>query len=219
MKKTLCILLLSGSFLYAQNATEMNPPLQEISDSMPVQPKHFALGVKLGMPNIVGGSVEIVLPVLNNHLAPYADISGFDINPDDDTQVAMSYSEFGLNYYFGQEGKGLYLSAGLGNLTTDLTFSNIEVEDDNGFSVNDGVGTIEENIATTNFKIGIKTGGRFYFRFELGYGFGDIPSDLVIQATSPSLGESDTITEPFPEIPGVSDGGVVIGNIGFGISF
>lgn len=218
MKKYLLILLLFNLGMYAQENNIMdNQTTEEITltDSIPTKAKTFALGVKLGMPNIVGGNVEVILPVLNNHLAPYVDISGFDINPDEDTSVAMSYSELGINYYFGQTGTGLYVSAGLGNLSTDLTFSNIEVED----GINDGVGTIEEKITTTNLKIGYKSSGRVYFRIELGYGMGDIPGQLEIRATSATLGESSTEYEEFPEIPGVSDSGVVIGNIGFGISF
>ena len=218
MKKIFLILLVTSFGVYAQDGAELDSQIMvetTMIDSVTTKPKTLALGVKLGIPNIIGGNVEVIFPVLNNHLAPYADFSGFDIDPDEDTSVAMSYTEFGLNYYFGQTGTGAYLSAGLGNLTTDLTFSNIEVED----GIYDGIGTVEEKIATTNLKIGYKSSGRFYFRIELGYGIGNIPDQLEIQARSASLGETSTEYEEFPDIPGVSENGIVIGNIGFGISF
>jgi hypothetical protein len=224
MKNSLALLLLCFSIsLYAQD-TQNTSDLQnteeivfyELTDT---KVRRLSVGAKIGMPNIVGGSLEFILPVLNNHLAPYADFSGFDINPEKGTEVGLSYTEFGVNYYFKNTGKGLYISGGLGNLSTDLTFSNIEVDDNLGQIANDGVGTTKETIATTNLKLGIKTGLRFYFRFELGYGFGDIPDLLEINAKSTSLGISGKTTQEFPEIPGLSDGGVIIGNIGFGLSF
>ena len=124
-----------------------------------------------------------------------------------------------MNYYLNTKGKGLYFSAGLGNLTTDITFSNQNVSNGEGISVNDGVGTIQQKISTTNLKLGVKAGKRVYFRFELGYGLGNIPSDVKITATSVSQGFKEEISEPFPDVPGVSSGGVVIGNVGFGVAF
>ena len=215
MKKLLLIICFSTWGLSAQESSMTDStPIME-NDSLTIKPKRISVGVKLGMPNIAGGNIEFVLPVLNNHIAPYGDFSGLNINPDEDTEVGLGYTEFGLNYYFGTQGKGLYLGAGIGNLTTDITFSNQEVDE----GINDGVGTIKQKISTSNLKLGIKTSGRFYFRFEIGYGFGDIPGELTIQSYSATLQESETIVEEFPEIPGLSDNGVVIGNIGFGISF
>lgn len=226
MKNNLALLLLCFSIsLYAQD-TQNTSDLQnaeviamEPTDTLQTKIHRLSVGAKIGMPNIVGGSLEFVLPLLDNHLAPYADFSGFDINPEEGTEVGLNYTEFGVNYYFNNTGKGLYISGGLGNLSTDLAFTNIEVESNSGQIVNDGIGTIKETLATTNLKLGIKTGGRIYFRFELGYGFGDIPGELEINASSPSLGISVISPEKFPDIPGLSDGGVIIGNIGFGLSF
>ncbi|MGB0656428.1 MAG: hypothetical protein ACPGLR_01340 [Flavobacteriaceae bacterium] len=226
MKNSVALLLLFFSIsLYAQN-TQNTSDLQnaeviamEPTDTLQTKVHRLSVGAKIGMPNIVGGSLEFVLPLLDNHLAPYADFSGFDINPEEGTEVGLSYTEFGVNYYFNNTGKGLYISGGLGTLSTDLAFTNIEVESNSGQIVNDGIGTIKETVATTNLKVGIKTGGRFYFRFELGYGFGDIPDALEINASSPSLGISVITSEEFPDIPGLSNGGVIIGNIGFGLSF
>ena len=216
MKKILiCLSLVLSTALQAQN----DESLSIENDTLELKVKRVAVGVKLGMPNIIGGSLEFILPVMDNHFAPYADLSGFDIDPDTETSVGLSYSEFGLNYYLNSKGKGLYFSAGLGNLTTDITFSNQNVSNGEGISVNDGVGTIQQKISTTNLKIGVKAGKRVYFRFELGFGLGNIPSDVKITATSVSQGFKEEISEPFPDVPGVSSGGVVIGNVGFGVAF
>ena len=226
MKNSVALLLLFFSIsLYAQN-TQNTSDLQnaeviamEPTDTLQTKVHWLSVGAKIGMPNIVGGSLEFVLPLLDNHLAPYAGFSGFDIEPEVGTKVGLSYTEFGVNYYFNNTGKGLYISGGLGNLSTDLAFTNIEVKSDYDQIENDGIGTIKETVATTNLKLGIKTGGRIYFRFELGYGFGDIPDALEINASSKKLGISVITSEEFPNIPGLSNGGVIIGNIGFGLSF
>lgn len=216
MKKIfICFSLVLSTALQAQN----DESLSIENDTLELNIKRVAVGVKLGMPNIIGVSLEFILPFMDNHFAPYADLSGFDIDPDTETSVGLSYSEFGLNYYLNTKGKGLYFSAGLGNLTTDITFSNQNVSNGEGISVNDGVGTIQQKISTTNLKLGVKAGKRVYFRFELGYGLGNIPSDVKITATSVSQGFKEEISEPFPDVPGVSSGGVVIGNVGFGVAF
>ena len=216
MKKIfICFSIVLSTALQAQN----DESLSIENDTLELNIKRVAVGVKLGMPNIIGVSLEFILPVMDNHFAPYADLSGFDIDPDTETSVGLSYSEFGLNYYLNTKGKGLYFSAGLGNLTTDITFSNQNVSNGEGISVNDGVGTIQQKISTTNLKLGVKAGKRVYFRFELGYGLGNIPSDVKITATSVSQGFKEEISEPFPDVPGVSSGGVVIGNVGFGVAF
>ena len=225
MKNSITLILLCFSISFHAQDTQGTSELQNTevismatTDSLQTKIRRLSVGAKIGMPNIVGGSAEFILPVLNNHLAPYADFSGSDIKPEGGTEVGLSYTEFGVNYYFKNTGKGLYISGGLGNLSTDLTFSNIEVDDNLGQIANDGVGTTKETIATTNLKLGIKTGGRFYFRSELGYGFGDIPDALEINVKN-SSGIPGKTTQEFPEIPGLSDGGVIIGNIGFGLSF
>ena len=73
---------------------------------------------------------------------------------------------------------------------------------------------------TTNLKLGLKTGGRIYFRLELGYGMGTLPQTVSFKATdnsNPSY--TETTSEDIPEIPGISENGLIIGNIGLGLSF
>ncbi|MGB2153661.1 MAG: hypothetical protein ACPHVX_06890 [Flavobacteriaceae bacterium] len=60
----------------------------------------------------------------------------------------------------------------------------------------------------------------------MGYGIGSIPDTVEVKGTftyedTNGIIQTDTgtETEEFPPIPGVSSGGVLIGNFGFGISF
>ena len=60
-------------------------------------------------------------------------------------------------------------------------FSDIRLEDDLG---NSGTGNIEvkESLSTKQTsKLVFKTAGRIYFRLELGYGFGDIPTEVELE--------------------------------------
>ena len=197
--------------LYAQDMeAEQN---QETIDSLAPKVKRLSVGVKIGVPNIAGLSVEAVTPLLDNRIAAFADFSGFNVS-DQETEIGLNYSEFGLNVYLGKKGSGLYAGIGAGNLSTDLTF--YENLDGGGR----GKGTTGLDIKTTNLKLGIKTGGRIYFRFEVGYGVtSDIPENITV--TLEEIGGSGRETESFevPTIPGVGTNGVLVGNFGFGFSF
>ena len=81
----------------------------EVLDSAKV--RHINLGIKLGIPNLIGGSAEIVLPVLGNRIAPYFDYSGFSIDTDE-ISTSFSYLEYGSNLYFNQNGNGFFILPG-----------------------------------------------------------------------------------------------------------
>ncbi len=192
------------------------------SDTLSYKVKHISLGAKLGIPNIAAGNLEVIIPVLNNHFAPFIDYSKFKVSPKqkgylkgDDTEASVNYFEYGINYYFGKNGKGAYLSIGMATLDTELEFKNLSLNE-----LRTGSGNTNINLNTTNLKFGIKSAGKVYFRFELGYGFGDIPSQITFTAVDdidPSYSEQKT--EELPNIPGVADNGIIVANIGFGISF
>lgn len=212
MKKIIFLFVMMLSVgLYAQDMeAEQN---QETIDSLAPKVKRLSVGVKIGVPNIAGLSVEAVTPLLDNRIAAFADFSGFNVS-DQETEIGLNYSEFGLNVYLGKKGSGLYAGIGAGNLSTDLTF--YENLDGGGR----GKGTTGLDIKTTNLKLGIKTGGRIYFRFEVGYGVtSDIPENITV--TLEEIGGSGSETESFevPTIPGVGTNGVLVGNFGFGFSF
>ena len=218
MKKLFTLLLIIYSFQLAAQEESFDP---EVVDTLDSKVKRVSLGVKVGIPNIAGVSVEGVTPLLDNRIAPYFDYSGFTVNPDE-SEVSLSYNEFGANIYFGNKGKGVYAGIGFGNLETDIV-----IESERTIDGNDGTfrGEITNSLKSTNLKIGVKTGGRIYFRLELGYGIADVPTGFEVDGRftylvgDQPLTEQKIQTEDFPPIPGVSEGGILIGNFGFGISF
>lgn len=210
MKKVLFFLLtIFITTLTAQELEQQDEALDTLAPSI----KRFSAGLKIGVPNIAGLSLEGVTPLLENRLAVFVDYSGFNVN-DGETEVGLSYSEFGTNIYFGDKGKGAYAGIGFGNLSADLTF--YENLDGGGR----GKGTTGLDIRSTNLKLGVKTGGRFYFRFEVGYGLtGDIPENITVTLTEINGSQTDTEDFEVPSIPGLGTNGLLVGNFGFGISF
>ena len=196
---------------------------QELDSINVYKIKRLSVGIKLGIPNIAGLSLEGVTPFFRNRIAPFIDFNSFPVNTVD-TDIYLKYTEFGSNFYFGNQGKGVYVGIGFGTLKPEITFKEQEFEK-NG---NRGTGTaiVSTQIKTTNLKLGVKTGGRVYFRLELGYGIGAIPKTIELNGTftyTDSDGNTQTETgsetEDFPAIPGVSTKGVLVGNFGFGVSF
>ena len=176
--------------------------------------KFISLGVKIGIPNLASLNGEIILPILDNHFAPYIDYGAFNLDIDD-TESDLNYTEYGINFYFSNKGKGLYLGVGTAQLDSEFTFNNLTFEE-NGVSQ---IGSAKTNldINTLNLKLGFKTGGSIYFRLEIGYGMGSIPENIDFRATSNGITES--FSEDIPAIPGLSSGGLFISNLGFGLSF
>ena len=217
---TLLCLVSYGQELEEEVSNEITATSFQEIDSLEVYKiKRVSIGIKLGIPIIAGFSAEAITPILGNRIAPYIDFSSFPVNTDE-TDLDLKYIEFGSNFYFGDNGQGFYVGVGFGTLNTDIVFKNIKFEE-NG---NRGRGT--GRINTTNLKLGIKTGGRVYFRLEVGYGIGTIPKEITVNgrfsyedSNGVTQESNGTETEEFPSIPGVNDKGVLIGNFGFGISF
>ena len=210
MKRLLLTIFIAlGTIGFAQEVDQQ----EETIDSLAPSIKRFSVGLKIGVPNIAGLSLEGVTPLLDNRIAPFVDFSGFDVK-DAETEIGLSYTEFGTNVYFGNRGKGAYAGISFGNLSTDLTF--YENLDGGGR----GKGSIGLDIKSTNLKFGIKTGGRFYFRFEVGYGLtSDVPDDIILTLTEIGGNGTETDTFEVPTIPGVGTNGILLGNFGFGLSF
>jgi hypothetical protein len=212
-KNTFLICLLLSINLIAQNEElESNQVVDsiEVDDSI----KRISLGLKIGIPNIIGGTIEGVLPILGNRIAPYFNLSSFNLDVENVT-VGLSYTEFGSKVYFGNKGKGFFIGVGSSKFASTLDFKDLSLD----FGET-GTGSVDLDIKNIFIiKIGAKTGGRIYFNFELGYGIGSIPEELTFNATS-TTGETQSTTEKIPNIPGVNPGGgILIGNVGFGISF
>lgn len=198
---------LTSIFSYSQS--------EEI-DSLKIEDKSklISLGAKIGIPNLASINGEIVLPILDNHFAPYINYGAFNLEIED-TDSELNYSEYGINFYFSNKGNGFYVGAGMAQLDSEFTFNNLTFED-NGVSQ---IGSAKTNldINTLNIKLGLKTGGSIYFRFEIGFGMGSIPESIDFDATSNGITES--FSEEVPAIPGLGSGGLLISNFGFGLSF
>lgn len=208
MKKiALLIILLFSISAFSQETEEVE------SKQKHKRINKFRIGLKAGIPNGVGGGIEFVTPLFKHRVAPFVDYSGFS-STFDDIDVKLQYIEAGLNVYiFGTYGRGLYGSVSYGKLDTESTFSNYET--DSGQIINSGKG--EFDVSTLNVKAGLKLGRRIYFRAELGYGFGSVPETIKVTGTID--GNPGSISEKRPDIPGVSDTGYVLANIGIGIGF
>ncbi len=205
------VLVLFSSLLLAQGNTMTDSLNQEFQIE---KVKRFSLGAKLGIPNVIGGSAEVVLPVFHNRLAPYLDYNNFSLNTED-SKVSFSYREFGANIYIKDQGKGFYVGLGSAKMNADLLYTDL-VFSKNGVTTT-GKADVDFNLDTFNVKMGIKSGGTFYFRFELGFGIGTVPDAINFTATS--AGITQQFTEKLPAIPGISTNGLLIGNVGFGFSF
>ncbi|MCE2613194.1 hypothetical protein LVD13_09445 [Flavobacteriaceae bacterium D16] len=173
----------------------------------------FRIGLKAGIPNIVGGNAEFVLPILDNHLAPYIDYSTFSIDVDD-VDTSFNFFEIGTNVYFNNKGKGLYASISYGSFNLEGTYTDAETVDGELF---EGEASGEIDITTVNLKLGAKLGNKFYFRVEVGYGMGDIPEEVIITGTV--NGQTEEGVEEIPDIPGIGDSGLLVANLGFGFAF
>ena len=176
--------------------------------------KRFSVGVKFGLPYMAVLSAQYTLPFFNNHFAPYFDYSQYSYEKNNE-DAQFRFSEFGISYFFNQIGKGLYAGLSYSNLSYDVKFTNVILE--NG-SI--GYGSEKIDMRTTNLRIGLKTGGTFYFRIEMGYGLGDIPKKLSFKAIDnfdPKY--SQIVSKEIPKISGTSEREMLIGNIGVGISF
>ena len=111
--------------------------------------KRINIGFKIGIPNVVGGSAEVTLPILDNRISPYFDYSGFNLEADD-VETNFSYSEFGANIYFNRKGNGFFVSLGRGQFNTELTFNDLD------FDGATGSASTDFDFGTTNIKLGLK---------------------------------------------------------------
>ena len=194
---TFLFILIGISMTFAQN------------DSITKSIKPFRLGVKIGVPNIATANAEYVTPLLNNRVAITADYMSLT-KTINDTEVKYSNFEIGSNIYFNKNGKGFYGGVSYFSMDGKGTYNEIEFDDG---SVEDATGTIKFN--TVNLKLGVKLGRVFYFRLEVGYGFGEIPEQILVTSKT----SSQTTYEDIPAIPGISSSGMPVFNFGIGFGF
>lgn len=184
-----------------------------ISSVLIAQEKPIRIGVKIGFPNVIGGNIEYVTPLLGKKLAASIEYSSINadkfIEPD---EAKLSYLQIGFNYYFFKEGKGLYGNVSYGMLDADLTLKEIESDSDS-----EKIGTAFVNLSNNSFniKLGAKLGGTFYFRPEIGYSFSSIDDMVDVRVEFPD-GSSEN--QERIEIPSELTQGLLF-NIGFGVAF
>ena len=81
VSRSIKLLIISIGFLFSQNLQSQDEEYKnEIEDSIKI--RRINLGLKLGIPNVIGGSVEFLPPIFNNKLAPFLDFSGLNIDID-----------------------------------------------------------------------------------------------------------------------------------------
>ncbi|WP_034917630.1 hypothetical protein [Gillisia sp. CAL575] len=141
----------------------------------------FRIGAKLGFPNLVGGNIEYVTPLLRNKIAANADyssINGSWFSSGDtasDTDLKFSYFEGGINYYIFKPGKGVYTGINYGNLKFKGSEQDVPSDIDENKS---GKGFYDFSHSAVNLKLGAKLGGLIYFRSEVGYSLKKFPTSI-----------------------------------------
>ena len=203
-KKLVPFLFLIASFSFAQ--------VQAQTSNKDVNP--FRIGLKIGTPNAVGGAIEWVTPLFDDRFALFFDYSGINVSSEDDIEANFKYAEFGTNIYFKNTGKGLYAGLGYGKMDFKGTYFDAVTVGGELFE-GDAHGRLD--VDTFNVKLGARLGNKFYFRTEIGYGFGSIPDEVIITGTV--NGETRTGVEEIPDVPGISENGYPLFNIGFGFAF
>ncbi len=196
------LLILCCCFSYAQET--INTSVQKGESIKPLR-----IGVKLGVPSLLTINAEYVTPLLDNRVAATIDYMSLSQTVDD---VFVKYNNFeiGTNVYLNNTGKGLYGSLSYFSFSSNGTYPDVEFDD---FTVEDGEAEI--NFNTLNVKLGAKLGRVFYFRVEVGYGFGEIPERILVESI-----ESNKVTfEDIPAIPGIGKSGALIFNFGIGFAF
>tara|TARA_R110002051_G_scaffold160901_4_gene232529 strand:- start:43103 stop:43756 length:654 start_codon:yes stop_codon:yes gene_type:complete len=214
LKKHLAIIAF-GCFalaLHAQDSGVVETKANEEITPKEKSIKPLRIGGKFGVPSLLTASAEYVTPLLNNRISFAIDYFAFD-RDFDGTNVDYTNFEIGTNIYVNPRGKGFYGGISYTSFSSEGSFVDVEFDDEN-FTVGDGKANIDYN--TLNLKLGLKLGRVFYFRIEAGYGFGTIPTEVVVRGIDdPNL----TSVEEIPDIPGLSDSGLIYFNIGFGIGF
>jgi len=181
--------------------------------------KPYRIGLKIGTPIVIGLDLEYVTPLFNNRVAPFIDFSTLRYKDQEDTYRSNVF-EAGANVYFSDkgDGKGFYGTLSYGHINFKMDRIDYEVDDGRQFT---GTAESETKVNTFNVKVGAKLGDKFYFRTEIGYGFGGIP--VSIKSTGIINGNQTTvyedITEDLKDFPIAGKNGMLLFNVGFGFEF
>lgn len=171
------------------------------------QERPFRIGLKFGYPQLAGLNLEYVTPALNERLSADVDLSYFGLTSGD-ASVSYTFLYFGANYYFFNEGEGLYGGLGYGRQAfgADVTIT------DNANSGLTAQGEASIGLNSLYLKIGGKHGGLFYFKWNVGYGIALTDGKLEASATFNGVKQVEEVDLP------ISGGGPMV-DLGFGFSF
>ncbi|MBT8385062.1 MAG: hypothetical protein KJO83_05045 [Bacteroidia bacterium] len=210
MKKItyLLLLLIGSNVAFAQDNV---PVLEELNP--------YRVGLKIGAPIVIGIDLEYVTPLFENRVAPFIDFTSLKYNDDGDIYRSNVF-EVGTNVYFDNKGigEGFYGALSYGHINFKMDRIDYEVDANRQFT---GVAKSETKVGTFNVKVGARFGEKFYFRTEIGYGFGSIPES--ISSTGIMNGAQVTVEEDISEdlrdFPIAGKNGTLLFNIGFGYAF
>ncbi len=240
MKNIIMLLVCFCTFQLSSQETQNNAPVEveqneSAKDSLinlNDKVKRFSVGIQAGVPTIAAISAEFVTPLLGNRVAPFINYSLFSaslvggyFDTNRRVEPSIRFYEFGSNFYFNENGKGLYASLGFSLSSLDFKYTGISFEA-NGNKGN-GNGTASTNIYSTNLKMGYKSSGKVYYRVELGYGFfGSKPENLEISGSftykdqnGNDQTQNATKTEKFNVSVNLGNGIFIGSLLGIGVSF
>lgn len=211
-KLALLLALVFSSIAFAQNDDSDRIKNNEL--------RPYRVGIKIGTPMVVGLDLEYVTPLWNNRIAPFLDFTTIGLEIDDQTKLNYTSFELGTNIYFNNrgDGRGFYGALSYQHMNAKLKQEDYEAEDGRLF---EGTATSKIIYDGLNAKIGVKVGRTFYFRTELGYSFGSIPTSIVTTGTYNGAPVTDyqDISEDIKDTVVISSGGMPLFNIGFGFAF
>lgn len=217
------VLIFSLTLFSFKNTFAQEVDMADYQEERDYKVRPLRLGLKIGFPNLVGGNLEYVTPLLNDKLALNVDYSNIrsdwliseDEEPEmtENTELNFTYFEGGLNYYFFKAGKGLYGGMSYGNFKIEGTATASK----DGV---DGTGNVELNHSSFNVKLGAKLGELFYFRPEIGYSFSSLPKsvDYTVRYEDGTV-EQDTYDFKEEVAPADILFKGLMANIGFGFAF
>ncbi|TAF67670.1 MAG: hypothetical protein EAZ55_01225 [Cytophagales bacterium] len=172
----------------------------------------FRIGLKVGLPIYIGGTIEYVLPSEKNRVGIVADFSSLLI--DGGTRnYNYTYWSLGTNIYLNKESiaRGPYLGVSYANLHFMVNYVGIT----SGTNIN-GTGAVKVNVPQVQLRFGIKTGkGAFFLQPEIGYGISSFPSNNTLNVTYPN-GQTLNVIQPF-DVP--RNAFTLIMNVTLGVIF
>lgn len=218
------IMLTVSAITFAQDSISVDI-VETVKETKKIRIRPLRIGAKLGFPNLVGGNLEYVIPLLRNKIAANADyssINGSWFSSGDQASapdLKFSYLEGGINYYIFKLGKGVYTGINYGNLKFKGSEQDVPSDTDENKV---GKGFYNFSHSAVNLKLGAKLGGLFYFRPEVGYSLNKFPTSIdrrvVFNDGSSEMQKIEFDSEESPVNVSALISGLIF-NIGMGFAF